>query len=499
MPNIISDLRGASGKFAMKVMLFMLSLSFIFWGMAGTIMPAGNNAAVVVAGRQISLHEVDRELRRQVAQMRELMGGVQFDARQALRMGFLNQVVDNIVWRELLDAQTTRMHLVPSDEHVFNMIVHGYAEFHDEEGNFSPEIFSFLLHSNNITERDFVAAVARELARAMLLGALTSDLNTEFFASMLASHAAQERVADVAVLRFDAERVPARATDDDLRALYESNLEQFKEPEFRRISLITVTEAAAREGRPEAEGADLFRLMMEMAESIIDEKSGGLSNAQIVEKFGVGLQSLPPVNMDGNLMGGGRAPAALIPRLRDIAFFALDEGGISDLQDVGDNIVLVVLDEVIPAAPRPMAEVRGELEGFWTRSQQEASANTKAVELLARLRLGEGFAEAVAAVDAGMQFRPNLRLTAVGTEISHEARASIFNAEVGVPLVLRGRDGYYIMALRSIRMPSVEPTEEQRVEANETMRALLISDYVSWLERRLGVRRNEAVLGRIVE
>jgi len=45
----------------------------------------------------------------------------------------------------------------------------------------------------------------------------------------------------------------------------------------------------------------------------------------------------------------------------------------------------------------------------------------------------------------------------------------------------------------------VEPTVTQKQEAEEAMKTLVLSDYVSYLERKLGVKRNEAVLRRFSE
>jgi peptidyl-prolyl cis-trans isomerase D len=487
-------MRGASNKLIAKIFLFILSASFVFWGVAGNIM-TGSNVALTVAGRQISVVEVDRELRRQVAQMQSIMG-TGFDARQAVRMGFLSQVVDNMIWRELLDAQAERMYLIPSDAQIYEMIIKSYPEFQDDQGNFSAERFAFLLRSNNISEREFVNVIARELARATLGATLTSSLNTDFLASMMASAAAQERVVDVAIIKFDSERITARPTEEELQAIYESARSHFMEPEFRRISLITVTEATARKKRPGIAAEAVYSVMIEIAENIIDEKNGGSTNEQLAKNFGAELLALPPVNTDGNLRTGARANARLTPRLRDIAFFALDPGGISDLQDVGETIVLVVLDEVIAAAPKPMADVRAELVKFWTRQQQMESAGAKAAEMIRRLFAGEGFADAGAAVDKSMQFRPNLKLTRAETTLPHDVLQSVFAAEKDKPFSVRARDGHYILTLKSVRLPDATPTDEQKEEARELMKSLVLSDYISWLERRLGVKRNEAVLRR---
>ena len=498
MANIITDFRSSQNKLFVKILLFILSASFIFWGVAGKMM-TGSNVAVTVAGKQISVVDVDRELRRQVEQMRSMMGGAGFDARQAMRMGFLKQIVDNMVYRELLDAKAEGMYLVPADAQIYEMIIKSYPEFKDEQGNFSSERFAYLLQVNNISEKEFVNAIAKELARAMLGATLTGGVNSDLLAKQAASAAAQERIVDVATIRLDALRIQAKPGEDELRALYEGNLDMFKEMEFRKISLITVTEAAAKKVRPGAQGDALYRVMIEIAENIIDEKNGGNSNALLAKNFGVELLSLGPVNTDGILKTGGKAPAVLTPRLRDIAFFALDEGGISDIQDVGDTIVLVVLDEIIPAAPKPIAEVKSELEKLWLRKRQEAEANETASALLSRLLSGEDFVGAVAAVDKSMQFRPNLKLTSTSPDLPQDVLGRVFNAEKDKPFSLRGKDGYYVAVLKSVRLPNVEPTAEQRKEADEAMKALMLSDYVTYLERKLGVNRNETVLNRFSE
>jgi|GEM_PF-5351385 len=494
MGNLISNMRDSSNKWFAKALLFILGLSFIFWGVSGKMM-TGSNVALTVAGRQISVQEVDKELKRQVEQMRALMGGANFDARQAVRMGFLDQVVDNMVWRELLDAKARGMHLVPSDTQLYEMIKK-YPEFQDGKGNFSPEKFSYLLQTNNIPEREFVAVVANELARASLAASLTEGMNPSLLASMLASYAAQERTLDIAAIRFDAERISARPSDDDLKVLFEQNADKFKEPEYRRISLIIVNEAAVKKARPRTGGDNVYRVMVEIAENIIDEKNGGSSNESLAKSFGVELKPLPPVDTNGNLRGGGKAPAILTPRLRDIAFFALDEGGISDLQEIGDSIVLVALDEIILAAPKPIESVRGELERFWLAQQKEASANEKALSLLNLISNGENFADSVLQVDRSMQFLPGFKWTAGSQALPSDVMERISKAEKGKPFSMRSKDGYYVIALRAVNFPKTEPSTEQKEETAKMFKGLVMSDYIMWLADRLGVDKNEAVLRR---
>ncbi|MDR1476938.1 MAG: SurA N-terminal domain-containing protein [Rickettsiales bacterium] len=501
---MISKLRKYTETWISKILLALISVSFLFWGLGGSLFES-RNTAVSVASRKITVREVEAEFRRQIAQVQYAMGGVGFDYRQALQAGFLDQVVDNMVYRIVLDMEAADLGIRVSDERIYS-IIQSMKEFQDGEGNFSPEQFAYLLDQNGIPERAFLSELANSVARDMFSVAVSSAIGADMLAEMLFRQRGETRVVDVAKFETALQKPPSQPSDSDLDSIYEANIAKFGEPEYRSLSYVAITSGAAMKYKNLKQGqADpnkVYRAMYEMGENIIDEINGGAGLAEAAKSFGVSATRLPEMDVEGKSRSGASVKVAdFAPKHRDIAFFALDEGGVSDvLETSGDSVVLVFVDKVFPARPKPLAEVRPELLRMWTLDERKKEAARKADAALASIGAGAQFNRAALDADSEASVRLNSKVRKTGAPYPDGLVERLFQAELGRPFVFRSDDAAYVAAVRSIAIPEISAGDMDafgkfRAAVQGGFAASMLDDYVlSYLYGKFGVRKNADAL-----
>jgi peptidyl-prolyl cis-trans isomerase D len=419
------------------------------------------------------------------------MQGVEFDYQSALQMGLVAQIVENMASRVLLDVRAGKVGLAASDDRVYDLI-QGLPQFGDGQGNFSPEMFAAVLEANGLAERVFVRNVADGIVRELLTGAMSAGLSGDFVAEAKWRLERESRVIDLITIDERAGLVPA-PSDEDLRALYEESAGEFSEPEYRRLSYVLISPADAARVKKKAslDRAASYRAMVEIAENMIDEVSGGASLAEAAAAFGVKSARVVEVSAEGLSRDAKKISDPHMTRKNlDIAFFALDEGETSDALDAGEGVLLMRADRVFPARPKAFEKVRADLVKSWEGRQRRQIVSVKIDRLGIMLADGRPAAEAVLAVDGSARFEPNVRIGRNGGPGVPSALALMaFEASEGGRFTL----GNQIGVVRKITLGSLEKGaewEKFREREAKNFAMSVIDDYVKWLARKYKVENN---------
>ena len=139
--KMLEKIKNYSETWISKILLFAIGASFVFWGISGNMM-TNSNTALKVGNKQISAIELESELKRQIAQMQMAMGNINFNYQQAISMGLLEQVINNMTYRLLLDAEAKNQGIYVSNNKIYE-IIKNTKEFQDKDGNFSAEQFAY--------------------------------------------------------------------------------------------------------------------------------------------------------------------------------------------------------------------------------------------------------------------------------------------------------------------------------------------------------------------
>jgi peptidyl-prolyl cis-trans isomerase D len=497
--SFVSKIRKNEDSWAVKIIMAVLGASLLFFGLSGTIFSAGQNIALQVGPRQVSIVEVDQEFKRQIAQMQSIVG--RFDAASAVKMGLLDQVLDNMVYRILLDLEAEELGLYITDDKVYELLTQT-KEFQDEKGNFSAERFAYVLDMNRVGEKEFISEIRAQNAREMLMNSIVSNVDISRLAWIAYSVKNEKRAIDIAVLKHSAEKIAESPSDADLAAAYEANTDKFMDPEYRAVSYFTIDAASAAKAKKiDPNDADkTYRAMHEAAEDIIDEFNGGAKAAQIAGAFGVKLADLGEMNVDGKRRDGSPVTdAAFAQKLRDIAFFAVGENSISDLIDNGDAINLVVVGKISEAKPRPFESSKAEARKIWLASKQAESAKAKAGRIMAILAGGADISNAVVSVDKGASLALSTQVGRDSPTLDPALVRRIFAAKTGETIRHSGRDGEYIAIVRKSTIPGSPGADYAQFAESQkkNIASDILDDYISFLARKYGVKKKLDVLARL--
>ncbi|MGI4948283.1 MAG: peptidyl-prolyl cis-trans isomerase [Janthinobacterium lividum] len=198
--------------------------------------------------------------------------------------------------------------------------------------------------------------------------------------------------------------------------------------------------------------------------------------------------------------------AALTPILA--AAFAAETGDDPQLVQTGTDgsFAAVALDRVVPAAPRPLAQVQAQVARDVAAAQQERAARALAGQVLAKVDAGTPLAQAM--TGAGAKLPPVRPLTAIRAQLSQQRAAPpplalMFSMTPHSARVLEAPDGagWYVVRLDTIT-PGDTRTEPRAMQATQAdFRRLFGREYAEEfshaVQAQVGVKRNVAALAQL--
>lgn len=237
-----------------------------------------------------------------------------------------------------------------------------------------------------------------------------------------------------------------------------------------------------------------------------DELAAGTALEDAATKLGVEIEKVEKVDRTGHTAAKERLAAdRLTPEILQAAFLA-KAGETSLLEQTGDGYYMFRIDAVEPSQPRPLAEVRAEVEAAWRKEEQAKRAKARADELK-----GQATSPAALATLAGQG--GGLRLVAVGP-VTRDADGSADGLSAGVIAALFATkpgevaaqvtevpDGPAIVATEEVLPAQVEATLVDATEAAvlSSLRNETVGGYEAALRQRFPVSIDQTALGRLME
>jgi peptidyl-prolyl cis-trans isomerase D len=623
---MLQALRSKVGSWVVKILFFLLILSFGVWGIGDIFRDQVSDTVAEVGDARITTAELDRAFRGEVERMRQLVGG-QFDFEQARQFGILDAALDRLVERSLYTQEAGAMGLAVPDALVLDQI-RAEPAFANSTGQFDPDLFRRVLAANNLSEAAYVDALRTDVARATLVGAVGQGADAPSpVVDDIFRRQAERRVAETlhlprsampdpgvpdeeALAAFHRDRAvrftaPEYRTltvarlapqdladevavpEEDLQAAYEFRRDEFRQPERRDVEQVLVQdEATARRvadaalgGTPLAEAAtaegtealplpdirrdDLFPELAdtifsigegeiggpvqsplgwhvfrvsaltpasersfdevrgellealkleraadrvyEVANQLEDELAGGASVDEAAQRLGLELTRLPQVDATGNTPQG--RPVENLDALRPVLeqAFTLGAGEQSRLIETPDGAYYVVqVNEVTPAALRPLDQVRDQVIAAWQAERRSEAAAARAQELADEIGAGADMAGLAAA--NGAEFRTTEPFTRSGDGADGLPAALVeqmFAAKPGGVAAAPSEEGQVIARLSRIDVPDPAESEAQiarlRQQLDQSVASDLLAQFGNALRGRYGVEVNRGTLDQMYQ
>lgn len=185
-------------------------------------------------GFEISAREFDNTVRR-------ILSRQGMTPQEAYRLGLINQILNNEVQNRILTRTAYDLGLVVGDESVTAQIAE-LAEPLAQEGTSKSEALKQILRAQGVSEAEFVSTIRQEMATNLFTGALSGNTvgMSKAQAEALYQYQNETRDFDAIVLTNSSVKDVGAPDEDQLQTYYEANKTQFLIPERRDITIATL-------------------------------------------------------------------------------------------------------------------------------------------------------------------------------------------------------------------------------------------------------------------
>lgn len=462
---MLEYLRDMSGKPVAKVLIAVLTFSFVGWGVAEWVLGGNGREPVLiqVGDEKITVNQFNSERSREMAKLsREQQKQVYTDPDYAnsFYSGILTSMTNNL----MVENRARDLGFYVTDKRVAAEVA-TFEEFQDG-GRFSAAKFDSVLSNSGWTEAQFAQYLRGQIMRSMVLGAMSVPMNVPAFAVQAAYNARySERVIDYNEISFAKFDVGA-PTDAQLREFYAKNPKT--NPETRAVSYVLVS---ASMDKPDSYDAG-FDKVQKLEDAIISGESMSAAAAKNKAKF----VSLPA-------FAKSKSPAD--PVLTDTMvnkIFSMEQGMESEVIETKQGFVIIRVEKINVAHVAEFETVKKSLVAGWKKEEQKKKAYLVANESLIALNKNGDFKGAKRDVTVS-------RIKGAPTDVLVAA----FRQDIGSNAIVPSLDAFYVVSVKSESTPKVDTakmTALRKELQNLTSRGIM-DDYNSFLIRQYPVKINK--------
>src|SRR5712672_1124961 len=228
------------GKIVMAVVMGVLIVSFGVWGIADIFRGFGQSSLAKVGGTEISTEQF-RQIYTDKLQQLGRQFGRPLTMEQARAFGLDRQVLQQTIAETALDEEARRMGLGQSEAETMRMI---YADpnFKGVGGAFEPARFQATIRQYGFTEQRYVADQRRVSLRRQIAGTISAGVEpSKVLIDALSRF--QNETRSIEYVKLDAAQAGTidPPSPETLAAYFDDHKTQFRAPEYRKISFVTVT------------------------------------------------------------------------------------------------------------------------------------------------------------------------------------------------------------------------------------------------------------------
>ncbi|MGZ0245939.1 MAG: SurA N-terminal domain-containing protein, partial [Alphaproteobacteria bacterium] len=250
---LLEKMKKGVGKVVITILAVLLIISFAVWGIGDMVTPGANyNQVAEVDGTSITQRQFQEQFQREMTRIRARIGNI--DAQQARNLGLADSTLNGLISRRLLGLQAADLGLLVSDEQVIEAIQRQPA-FRNALGQFDRSVFQVTLANNGISEGMYVASLRQDTQQDYIGGVISAGAAAPpQLAETVYRYRNERRSADVIKIKRASLGSAPTPTDTDLNAYLEKNVDQFRAPEYRRLSILHMDPAqVAKELSPSEE------------------------------------------------------------------------------------------------------------------------------------------------------------------------------------------------------------------------------------------------------
>lgn len=378
---MMDRLREGVNSIAVKIILGLIILSFVFAGVGSYITGGGNNAAAKVGNTEIGRGEFEQAYQNERNRMQSQLGDYfsQMLADPAYVESFRKSVLDRMINDVLLEQQAESLGLRISDSQIRTMILE-MPQF-QTAGQFDQEVYQAALRRAGFSPESFAEYMRRDLMRNQLVTALQGsefvlqgEIDTQ---SKLIAQTRDIRTVTLSVAELSK---GVELTEEEIAEYYQQNPLAYTRPEQAKVSYIELS-AEALKGQIEVSDEQAEQYYQEhldkysteeqrkvshilvqgddeaKAQAILDELNAGADFAALAEEKSDDFGS---ADLGGDL--GWIERDVMDPAFEDAAFALENVGDTTGLVKSEFGYHIIKLDELQASKAQPFSEVAAEIK-----------------------------------------------------------------------------------------------------------------------------------------
>ena len=235
---MIEMMRNKAASWVAKILAFFLILSFAVWGIGDVVRgPVEGEVIAKVGGTEISQTELNNQVRSLVSVMRRQLGG-NFDSQQAVKLGLIDQTVDQLINSRLLQLEAENLGLGVGED-LLRQAIFEDQRFRTRGGKFDRLTFKRFLQQEDLSEAKYIEKLKQEILQHQITNALRSSSYTpKSLVNILYKYRNEKRVAEIIKIPYGNPLKIRSPSKSELVAFHKENPQSFTAPEFRKVTAI---------------------------------------------------------------------------------------------------------------------------------------------------------------------------------------------------------------------------------------------------------------------
>jgi peptidyl-prolyl cis-trans isomerase D len=246
--------------------------------------------------------------------------------------------------------------------------------------------------------------------------------------------------------------------------------------------------------------------LIDVANQLEDELGGGATLPDGAKKLGLQVQTVASVDATGKAPDGTDvASVAGDGQLLSLAF-ETGEGEDSPMTDTPNGgYVILHVDQVRPAATRPLAEVRDKVVADWQAAERQKAATAKAQDIAERVQGGEALDKIAQELGITVKHSQPFKRDAgdAAANIDGSLATRLFELKVGDAAT--GRDdaanGEVVAVLREVKpadpAAAAKDVGDLRTQLTQQVASDLYAQFSAALKQNIEVSRDQAVIDQL--
>lgn len=371
---MLDTLRKGAGSLPAKILLGLLTLSFIGWGVGSRLGASHSDTLATVGGTKVSVGDFQLAYQRQSQEFSRRLGQP-LTPDIARAFGLPQQVLGSLMAKATIDDEAASLGLGVSDARLAQMIADDANLRPPSATSFDRSYFVQLLRQNGITEATYIRERRGDEIERQLVEGLTGDVRPSktMVEAVYAFRNEQRHVDYVTLSRATVEPI-ADPSDDVLSKWFEDHKSEFKAPEYRTIRFIKVTPETATDPASVSD-ADArreydrtksqyvtpeTRRVQQLLFPSLDEAKAAEAKLKGGESFDdlIAERGAKPEDVDLGVVTRDKLGDQAVAD----AAFALADGAVSEPVQSAFGTVLLRVTQIVPGETQPFEAVAAEIK-----------------------------------------------------------------------------------------------------------------------------------------